>query len=167
MAPWTLFHIVIYSFSDSSNKGGYVLLCKLIRGPDSCQYLSLLIWRICKQFLNYLSNRFQQIIRWHWKSLLTLGVLYRLSEKHSPLLHIASSCELQIIYRCKRTRTFRFGFLISRIIKVEVSAFNSRILVSNAPNITLSWGRVKPRLSPATNSKRSNRLDVQQKNMGL
>ena len=30
-----------------------VLLCKIIRGPDSCQNLSLLIWRICKHFLNY------------------------------------------------------------------------------------------------------------------
>ena len=60
-----LFHIVIYNFSDSSNKEAMpfsplgVLLCKIIRGPDSFQYLSLLIQRICKQFLIKLS--FQQV----------------------------------------------------------------------------------------------------------
>ena len=59
-------------------------------------------------------------------------------------------------------------FVISRIIKVEVSAFNSRILVSSAPSITrLGKSETKIVVCDATNSKRSNRLDVQQKNMGL
>ena len=141
-----------------------VLLCKIIRGPDSCQYLSLLIWRICKQFLNYLSNRFQQIIRWHWKSLLTLGVLYRLSEKHSPLLHIASSCELQMIYRYKRAQTFRFGFCDTRNDQGRGKRF---YLGFKCTKYNLGKSETKIVACNMQTVKRLNRLDVQQKNLGL
>ena len=116
VAPWTLFHIVIYSFSDSSNKKAIPVFAiestSLLnnKGPWLFPIFVLIDLAYLQTLFKLLSNRFQQIIRWHWKSLLTLGVLCRLSEKHSPLLHIASSCELQIIYRYKRAQTFRFGF---------------------------------------------------------
>ena len=141
-----------------------VLLCKIIRGPDSFQYLSWLIWRICKQFLNYLSNRLQQIITWHWKSLLTLGVLYRLSEKHSPLLHIASSCELQMIYRYKRAQTFRFGFCDTRNDQGRGKRF---YLGFKCTKYNLGKSETKIVACNMQTVKRLNRLDVQQKNLGL
>ena len=115
-APWTLFHIVTYSRSDSSNKEAVPIFAiestslQNNKGPWLLPIFVLIDLAYLQTLFKLLSNRFQQIIRWHWKSLLTLGVLCRLSEKHSPLLHIASSCELQIIYRYKRAQTFRFGF---------------------------------------------------------
>ena len=139
VAPWTLFHIVIYSFSDSSNKEAmpiFAIESTTLQNNKGPWLLPIFVFIDLAYLQTVFKLSFQQVPADHKVALKVITYVgCALSLVGEALTAVAFFVLLWVTDNIKLGH-LDLVFVICRIIKVEVSAFNSRILVSSAPSIT-------------------------------